>query len=269
LTVDQLLRDSPLRPADKRLLLAHVLGVSREFLVAHPEQAVSPTHHERFDTLAQQYLAGVPLAYLLGNQPFFGEDFLVSPAVLIPRPDTETLVEYVLAHFADLPSLRVVDLGTGSGCIAVTLARLRPSWTVVAIDQSHAALAIAAENARRQHVTVQLLHGNWLTGIHGPFDIIVSNPPYIPADDAHLKQLTHEPRTALTDEEDGLRHLTDIADQSRDHLSHGGSLVLEHGYDQGPLVRRLLSQRGYLDIQTQTDSQGHDRVTCGRWAPSV
>lgn len=251
---------------NKRRLLAFVLGVTQEYVVAHPERDLSADELSQFSALCAQLEDGVPLAYLIQEQGFFGLPFYVNPDVLIPRPDTEVLVEHVLSTHPGNSSLRVVDLGTGSGCIAITLAQQRPAWTVLGVDKSEAALRVAARNSRRHQLNVQWICADWLSGVPGPFDLIVSNPPYIPQNDPHLDALHHEPRSALTDDSDGLQHLATIARQARACLRPGGRLVMEHGYDQGESARLLLTALGYTQVATQIDSMGHPRVVHATWA---
>jgi len=231
----------------------------RERLIAHPQTPVSAEQARRFARAVQRRSQGEPMAYLLGGQEFYGHYFEVTPEVLIPRPDTELLVDTALRELQACAGARVLDLGTGSGCIAIALALARPDCFVVASDISPGALAVARRNARRLQAPVHLLAGHWLQPIGARFDLIVANPPYIAANDGHLGALAHEPRAALTDEADGLSQLRLLVAQAPAHLAPGGRLLLEHGYDQGAAVRGLMQQGG-LAAQTLRDLAGRERA---------
>lgn len=258
-----LLRACPLAATQARALLAHALGVSREHLIAHPEAAISEPARANFARLVADRLRGMPMAYLLGVQEFFGYPFGVSPAVLIPRPDTELLVESALGLLQNRPGARVLELGTGSGCIAICLALARPDLLVVASDCSPAALQVARQNSLRLGASVHLVGGDWYSPIDGRFDLIVSNPPYIAAADAHLAALSFEPRPALTDEGDGRSALRIIIGGAPKHLEPGGALLVEHGYDQGAAARELLRESGFARVQTLRDLAGQERACIG------
>ena len=266
----QVLRDCPLPPPEKRSLLAHALGVARERLIAHPEAAVDGPAFERFVRLAGERQAGMPMAYLLGWQEFYGLRLRVTPAVLIPRPETELLVECTLESIDPRREARVLDLGTGSGCIALALARERPHWRIVATDRSPAALQVARDNARRLGAPLALLAADWYAPILGQFDLIVSNPPYIARHDQHLALLRQEPRGALTDEGDGLGDLRRVVAGAPGRLAAGGRLLFEHGYDQGAAARELMREHGFDAVRTHRDLEGRERVcegVCpGRWS---
>jgi release factor glutamine methyltransferase len=259
-TVQALLVTSGLPALDARLLLAAVLGVSRERLVAFPEQPVAADAVERFGALAARARHGEPLAYLLGRREFYGRAFEVSPAVLVPRPETELLVDLALEALREHAAPRVLDLGTGSGCIAITLALARSDAEVVATDVSTAALAVAHVNAQALDANLRLLASDWYAALGGRFDLIVSNPPYIAAGDPHLAALSSEPVDALTDHADGLDCLRRIVAGASAHLRPGGWLLVEHGYDQGERVRQLLSDAGLRGARTVRDMAGHERV---------
>lgn len=269
-TADALLRASDLPTAEARALLAQQLGVTREHLIAHPERTVALEHALAFRALAQRRRDGEPMAYLLGVQEFYGRNFRVSRDVLVPRPDTETLIDVVLRCLAGLSSPRVLELGTGSGCIAITLQRERADAALTATDASGAALAIARHNAEAHHANVSFALGDWYAAVPptARFDAIVSNPPYIAAGDPHLAQLAHEPVIALTDGGNGLYCLQTIVRGARAHLRPGGWLMLEHGYTQGSVVAALLREAGFSFIATTRDAAGHERVAAGR-NPSV
>jgi release factor glutamine methyltransferase len=260
-----LLRASPLPAAEARVLLCHILGVTRERLAAHPQTVVAADDRRRYDQAAARRLGGVPLAYLTGGQEFYGHHFLVSPAVLVPRPDTELLVDTALHLLENRPAARVLELGTGSGCIALAIALARPDLAVLATDRSWEALQVARANQLRLGARVQFLMADWYEGLSGRFDLIVSNPPYIAAGDTHLPALADEPAGALVAGADGLDDLRELAAGAPAQLAPGGWLLLEHGYDQGPAVRDLLCQAGLHDVQTLRDLAGHERACRGSW----
>ena len=277
---------------DAQLLLLHALGKTsenRSWLIAHDTDHLSPEAQQHFADLIAQRLEEVPVAYLLGHKAFFGLTLQVSPAVLIPRPDTETLVQWALDTMAardhleatrDANPPRVLDLGTGSGAIALALKQNLPHWQVVGVDHSVAALAQAARNADALGLPVQWLESDWLHAIKqeasphtnaGPrrFDLIVSNPPYIRDADPHLAALRHEPLNALTAGLDGLDDLRQIISQAATHLLPGAWLLLEHGYDQATAVAELLAQAGYNTITHRDDLAGITRCTGGCWRGQV
>lgn len=255
-------------------------GKSRESLLAHPDAALDTDAIARLERLIARRGAGEPMAYLLGRREFHGREFKVDARVLIPRPETELLVDLAIAWIArhaiarDDRPLSVLDLGTGSGVIAITLALECPSISVTATDVSTAALEVGVQNARGLGADVRLVAGDWMAPFrNGPdggqqFDLIVSNPPYIAAADPHLAEgdLRHEPRNALTndaDDHDGLNAIRRIVADSASHLRPDGSLMLEHGYDQAAAVRRLLIESGYTEIASFRDLAGIERVTTG------
>ncbi|WP_371860636.1 peptide chain release factor N(5)-glutamine methyltransferase [Pseudoduganella lurida] len=264
-TLAALQRQSMLDPVDHRILLCHALGLTRTGLITQSERALTGDEAARFAALVDRRLAGEPVAYLIGHREFYGLDFRVGPAVLIPRPDTELLVELALERLA--PRSRVLDMGTGSGAIAVALAHTRPDAQVTALDVSPAALDVARANATHNQATVRFLHSDWFTAVAGEtFDLVVSNPPYIPDGDRHLSEgdLRFEPAGALTDGADGLSALRAIVAGAPDHLVPGGWLLMEHGYDQSAAVQALLGERGYTEVQSWHDLAGIARVTGGR-----
>ncbi|KAF0814707.1 Release factor glutamine methyltransferase [Andreprevotia sp. IGB-42] len=262
-----LLAASGLARIDAQVLFSHVSGHNRAWLIAHGSDEADPALAAAYDALAARRRAGEPVAYLVGTREFYGRDFAVSPAVLIPRPETELLVELALARAGD--NARVLDLGTGSGCIPVTLKLERADLLVSAVDISSDALAVAQHNARRLGAEVQFVHSDWFAALAGQtFSLIVSNPPYIEQHDPHLAQgdLRFEPRGALTDGADGLLHIRHIVTTCVEHLRAGGWLLFEHGYDQGGASRALLDAAGFSEVQTWHDLAGLDRVTGGRCA---
>lgn len=255
---------------DCALLLALALDVPRAWLLAHGEQRPDAAALARFETLLQRRLAGEPMAYLRGRQGFWSLELDVTPDVLVPRPETELLVELTLACMGECLSSqegRLADLGTGSGAIALALASARQEWQIIATDRSAAALAVATGNAARLGLSVEFRHGDWFAPLAGEcFDIIVSNPPYIAAHDTCLEGdgVRREPRAALVAGDDGLADLAAIIAGSAAHLSPGGWLLLEHGADQGPAVRALLAASAFDAIVTHADLAGRPRVTLGR-----
>lgn len=260
---------------DAQLLLLHTVGRAgndRAWLLAHDTDALAPAEHAHFLALCQRRMAGEPVAYLTGHKEFYGLALQVDASVLDPRPDTETLVDWALEVIAPLPSPRVVDLGTGSGAIALALQSHRPTAQVLAVDASSDALSVAQANAQRLGLPVRFALSNWLAdvdGVEGTFDAIVSNPPYIPSADPHLAALTHEPLQALASGADGLDDIRTIVAQAPAHLAPGGWLLLEHGYDQAEAVRALLSQRGFSQVQSHNDLAGIARCSGGQWSAAA
>jgi release factor glutamine methyltransferase len=251
---------------DARVLACHVLGVGRAWLAANPMHILTESEDARFDSAVVQRALGCPVAYLVGTREFYGRDFEVGPAVLIPRPETETLVEAALAHIS--PAASVLDLGTGSGAIAVTLACERPDVNVHATDVSEEALSLAKANASRHGATIEFACGPWYEPVAGRrFDAIVCNPPYVAAGDRHLAEgdLRFEPITALTDgSADGLASIRAIVAGAPGHLQAGGWLLFEHGYDQAEAARALLESAGFVDLVSIPDLAGIARVAGGR-----
>lgn len=263
---------------DAQLLLLGALGRPHEraWLRAHDTDALPPAAEKAFAALCQRRLTGEPVAYLLGRKEFFGLNLVVDARVLVPRPDTETLVEWALELHGPQP-LKVVDLGTGSGAIALALQQARPAWQVWAVDASAQALAVAQLNAQRLGLPIRLQRGNWLAAIEGVegsevmaghFDLIVSNPPYIAEGDAHLPALAHEPQSALVAGADGLSDIRRITSQAARRLAPGGWLLLEHGHDQAAAVQSLLRLAGLVGVQNRLDLAGTARCSGGH-LPSV
>ncbi|MDR7047919.1 release factor glutamine methyltransferase [Duganella sp. 3397] len=265
-TVGALQRQALLDALDWRVLLCHALNTNRVGLITGSERTLTDDEAQRFGALVQRRLAGEPVAYLVGQREFFGLPFAVSGAVLIPRPDTELLVELALDR---LPrGGRVLDMGTGSGAIAVALAHTRPDADVTALDVSADALAVARRNAEANGAHVTFLHSDWFAALadNAPFDIIASNPPYIASGDRHLSEgdLRFEPVGALTDHADGLSALRILVAGAPAHLSPQGWLLMEHGYDQADAVRELLLAAGYTEVQSWRDIADIERVSGGR-----
>ncbi|TXF99689.1 peptide chain release factor N(5)-glutamine methyltransferase [Massilia arenae] len=264
-TLGQVRLSLPLDPLENRILLCHALRLPRVALITQAERVLTPEEAALLAALVRRRLDGEPIAYIVGEREFFGLPFKVTPAVLIPRPDTELLVELALERLA--PQQRVLDMGTGSGAIAVALAYTRPEADVTALDVSEEALAVARANAEANGARVRFLRSDWYEALGAEcFDLIVSNPPYIVAGDRHLVEgdLRFEPIDALTDHADGLSDLRTIADGAAAHLESGGWLLLEHGYDQAGAVRDLLKAGGYGEVQSWRDLAGIERVSGGR-----
>lgn len=255
-------------PAEARWLLGDVLKRSSAWLEAHRDEACPAESLARFRALVARRAAGEPVAYLTGTREFYGRDFTVTPDVLIPRPETELLVDLVIAKVGAGGTARILDMGTGSGCIAVTLALELPAASVTAVDISPAALAVAHGNAARLGARVAFVASDWFAALPpGRFDLIVANPPYIAAGDPHLTagDLRFEPTGALTDHADGLAAIRHLVAEAPRHLLPGGWLFFEHGYDQGPAVPGLLEAAGFVDIGQYRDLAGIIRTSGGRY----
>ncbi len=255
---------------DAGMLLLHALGRDpheRAWLLAHGTDELAPSALQNFQSLCAQRQDGMPMAYLLGRTEFYGLPLTITPEVLDPRDDTETLVDWALSLMPPDAALAVVDLGTGSGAIALALRHERPAAQVWAVDQSPAALAVARRNAEVLGLPVRWLEGNWLSSMpaNQRFDLIVSNPPYIAATDPHMPALRHEPRQALVSGLDGLDDIRTLVDQAPGHLKPGGWLLLEHGHDQSAAVQALLRQAGFDQVQSRPDLAGIPRCTGGHW----
>jgi release factor glutamine methyltransferase len=270
-----LLRASPLPPLEARILLTHVLGWRHTQLITRSEEALAHATVERYRAMEARRVAGEPVAQLVGVREFFGLDFEVTPDVLIPRPETELLVETALAALENIPRPRVLDLGTGTGAIAVAIASMRPDAQVWALDHSAEALAVAARNAarlldaRRPGGAVTLQQSDWYGSLDTAlrFNVIVSNPPYIASGDPHLAEgdLRFEPRGALTDEADGLSAIRKIVAGAPASLAANGVLWIEHGYDQAEAVRVLLTAQGFAEVRSEHDLAGIERISGGQW----
>lgn len=250
---------------DAQLLLGHHLARSRTWLIAHEDRTIDDGAARAVETALRQRAAGVPLAYLTGEREFRGLTLRVTPAVLVPRPETELLVDWALELIGGRAEAEVVDLGTGSGAIALALKHARPSLRVSATDASADALAVARENAARLGLQIDWRPGDWWAALADcRFDLALSNPPYIAAGDPHLPALAHEPALALSPGGDGLDALRKIVAGASAHLHPGGWLVLEHGFDQAAAVRSLFARSGFQAIETRRDLAGLERATAGR-----
>lgn len=268
---------SPLPRLEQQMLWQRVLGVPRSWLIAHDTDPLPQQCVAQYFELQARRVAGEPMAYILGAREFMGHMFRVTPDVLIPRPDTETLVLAVLDDVREQPAPRILDLGTGSGAIALSIALARPDARVMATDRSEAALSVARDNAQALGATtVRFLQGNWYEALGAEcangqvpatvqFDVIVSNPPYIHRDDPHLDQgdVRFEPVMALTDGGDGLSDLQRIISGAAPWLARGGALYVEHGWDQAVAVRKLFEAQGFLKVRSVRDLAGIERVTTG------
>ena len=255
---------------DAELLLLHVVERERIWLFTHDSEVLDDANAAAFDALIARREAGEPVAYLVGTRGFWTLDLTVTPDTLIPRPETERLVELALERIPLNTAARIVDLGTGSGAIALAIARERPHSRVIATDASEAALVVARRNAERNSiVNIAFRAGSWFAPVAGErFDLVVSNPPYIESDDPHLKEgdLRFEPATALAAGHDGLDDLRVIATEAASHLTQRGWLLVEHGWNQGDAVRDLFTAAGLIEVHTVTDLEGRDRITLGRRA---
>jgi len=258
---------------DAQMLLLHLCGQpthARAWLITHDGDSLSSAQTAQWQQWLQRRADGEPVAYLTGHKGFYGLDLAVDARVLDPRPDTETLVDWALELLPDAapdqPALRLADLGTGSGAIALALQHARPAAEVWAVDASSDALAVAQANAERLQLPLRLAHSHWLSALQGPFDAIITNPPYIRDDDPHMPALRHEPRQALTSGADGLDDIRHIIDAAPRYLRDGGWLLIEHGWDQADGVRTLLAQRGFAQVQSRNDLAGIERASGGQWA---
>ena len=262
------LPDSPTPRLDAELLLAQALGKSRGYLHTWPEREPEASQLERFQAALARRRAGEPVAYILGRQGFWSLDLDVASHTLIPRPDTELLVETALALLPATP-LQVLDLGTGTGAIALALACERPAWQVTGVDRVPEAVALAQGNGTRlQLANARFAESCWFSALAGQrFQLIVSNPPYIAAADPHLNQgdVRFEPSSALVAGIDGLDDIRLIIEQAPEHLLAGGWLLLEHGFDQAEAVREFLGQRGFAAVDSRRDLGGHQRISLGQW----
>ncbi|MEN6584575.1 MAG: peptide chain release factor N(5)-glutamine methyltransferase [Sulfuricella sp.] len=266
--------DLDLREArlEVQILLCDALDVARSWLIGHDRDVVPESAAQNYSGLLTRRLAGEPIAYIIRRREFFGLEFKTTPAVLIPRPETELLVELALARIPENQPCKVLDLGTGSGAIAISIARNRPLATVTAVDRSPEALAVARDNAARlQAPNLRLLHSDWFGALDAQtFDLIVSNPPYVEAADPHLQRgdVRFEPLSALASGVDGLDDIRLIAAAAPQHLKPGGWLLLEHGYNQGEGCRDILRLQGFSEVESVHDLAGLERVSMGSKAPA-
>lgn len=251
---------------EARALLRHVLGCDDGYLIAHGGEVLSVPQQEAFEALTARRRSGEPVAYLTGSREFCGMEFKVTPGVLIPRPETEGLVELVLERVPPQAEARVLDLGTGSGCVAIAIARMRPRAQIVAVDAAPAAIALARENAAHHGTrNIRILRGDWFAAVtRQRFDVIAANPPYVAAADPHLAEgdLRFEPRQALVAGPDGMECISAIVAVAREHLNAGGWVLFEHGHDQGARARALLGRAGFTrEVRTWPDLAGLERIS--------
>jgi release factor glutamine methyltransferase len=249
---------------DAQILLLFALARplhDRAWLLAHDTELLNEAQQQRWDQALQRRLQGEPVAYITGHKDFFGLTLNVDARVLDPRPDTEILVEWALALLPAGQADRVLDLGTGSGAVALALQHQRPAACVTAVDASSDALAVASANALRLNLPVKCVLSHWMDKVPGPFELIVSNPPYVADGDPHLAALSHEPLSALTSGADGLDDIRQIIAQAPSRLAAGGWLLLEHGWDQAAPVQALLREAGFVQVQSRRDLGGHERCT--------
>jgi len=264
LSISALQKGSPLDSLETRVLLMHGLGLSRMQLITEADRLLTAEEVAHVTRLFERRKTGEPIAYIVGMREFYGLPLRVSPDVLIPRPETELLVDLALSKLP--PGGRVLDMGTGSGAIAIAIAKERPDATVMALDFSAAALAVAGTNAAQLGTKIEFVLSNWFAALGDrQFDLIVSNPPYIERDDPHLVQgdLRFEPKDALTDHADGMAALRFIVGGAKSHLVDGGRLLVEHGYDQATSVRNLFAKCAFSDVRSWADLAGIERVTGG------
>ncbi len=252
---------------EAQLLICHACRIDQAKLVAHPDDELPAREEEIFEILCSSRLEGKPFAYITGTKEFWSLELLVNQHVLIPRPETEQLVEIALELIPDGQCLQILDLGTGSGAIAVAIAKERESCCVTATDISKSALKVARQNADRHEVEITFSHSDWFTNLHrARYDVIVSNPPYVSENDPNLDRhvARYEPRLALISGKSGLEHIEQIINHAGQFLNRQGCLLIEHGFNQGAVVRRLLSQKGFIRIDTYQDLSGQERVSCAR-----
>jgi release factor glutamine methyltransferase len=265
---EQLASCSDSAKLDAQILLCFVLDKERSYLLTWPDKEVTGQAEQDYLTLLKRRVIGEPIAYIVGVQEFWSLPFRVSPATLIPRPDTEVLVELVLEQFGDLDTLHCLDLGTGTGAIALSLASEQPNWQIDAIDYSLDAVKLAQKNAKNLQLThVNIFQSDWFSALNErKFDVIVSNPPYIDALDENLSQgdVRFEPESALVADEQGLGDIKHIAKQALKYLNNQGAIFFEHGFEQGESVRGILTSFGYDNAQTVRDYNGHERITWAR-----
>lgn len=250
---------------DQELLLAFVLNKSRAYVMAHQPIKLNSEQQIRYDALIARRNAGEPLAYLLGEKEFWSLNFIVTPDVLIPRADTECLVEFVLEQFKAEKTLKLADIGTGSGAIAIALAHEKPTWNIDAVDISLAALEIAKLNAQKNNLkNINFIHSDLCENLPArDYAVIISNPPYIAVNDAHLADLQFEPQTALVSGVDGLDAIRSLVAQAKNYLKSAGLLIIEHGYDQAVAVQEIFTQESFCEVKTWLDLAGNSRFTTG------
>lgn len=266
---DQDLSDaSPSATLDAQVLLTHVLQCNTAHLLAWPEKELDKEQASNFLSLVKQRQSGKPIAHLTGFREFWSLEFFVNNSTLIPRPETETLIEFVLNKFTENKSYKLIDMGTGTGAIAVSIAKEKPDWVITASDISIDALNLAKKNSEHHHTdNITFTQGNWFENINtDDFDFIISNPPYIAENDPHLKQgdVRFEPQSALTSGEAGMDDINHLCQHAKDHLTSDGWLIIEHGYNQNQLVFDCFTKNGFTLIEQSQDLSGHTRMTAGK-----
>ncbi len=261
-TIRELLKLNDVPRLDKKAILKAITGFSDVKLITCDDYQLSIDEFINYELGIERLRAGEPLAYILGFREFYSRNFKVSPATLIPRPETEHLVDEIIKA-APLKA-RILDLGTGTGCIAITCKLERPDLEVTAVDKFAETLQIAQENASNLKAKVNFIQSDWYTNLSGKFDLIVSNPPYIDVNDNHLSQLSYEPQTALTDFANGYTCIEKIAEGAIDHLEFGGLLMIEHGFQQGDLTQEILRKNSFVEIKTLKDYANLERITLGK-----
>ena len=259
---------SPTALLDAQVLLSHVLQCNTAHLVAWPEKELSDEQAAEFLRLIERRQTGIPVSQLTGSKEFWSLNFSVDNSTLIPRPETESLVEFILEKFSGSKNLNLLDMGTGTGAIAIAIGTEKPGWKIIASDVSPQALALAAQNSRdHQTDNITFIHSNWFENIdQQDFDVIVSNPPYIASDDPHLSQgdVRFEPQSALSSGEKGMDDIEHLCAHAKNHLSKNGWLIVEHGYNQERLVADCFTKNGYSEITQKMDLSGHVRMTAGK-----
>ncbi|VAW51490.1 Peptide chain release factor N(5)-glutamine methyltransferase [hydrothermal vent metagenome] len=264
----ELCNASPSATLDAQVLLTHVLHCNTAHLLAWPEKELNKKQTSNFLSLVKQRQSGKPVAYLTGFREFWSLNFLVNDSTLIPRPETETLIEFVLNKFTDKKSFKLIDMGTGTGAIAISIGKEKPDWIITASDVSTDALELAKKNAKHHHTNnIAFTQSNWFENINTTdFDIIISNPPYIAENDPHLKQgdVRFEPQSALTSGKTGMDDIHHLCQHAKDYLASGGWLIVEHGYNQNQLVANCFAENDFTQIKQSQDLSGHTRMTAGK-----
>lgn len=259
---------SPSARLDAQVLLTHILQCNTAHLAAWPEKNLSEEQAAKYLQLTQQRKDGQPVAHLTGTREFWSLAFAVNDSTLIPRPETETLIEFILGNFSNKKNLKLLDIGTGTGAIAISIASEKPGWKIFASEVSEQALVLARKNSERHQTSnITFIHSNWFDNITDhDFDIIVSNPPYIADDDPHLLQgdIRFEPRSALSAGESGMDDIEHLCLHAKDHLAKDGWLIVEHGYDQAQMVAECFAKQGYTQVEQKKDLAGHTRMTAGK-----
>jgi release factor glutamine methyltransferase len=262
-----LAESSPSAALDAQVLLTFVLNCNTAHLAAWPEKDLEAAQNTVYQQLIQQRLQGTPVAHLTGSREFWSLDFLVNDSTLIPRPETETLIAFTLEHFAGEKNIKLLDMGTGTGAIAISIAKEKPHWKIFASDVSEQALKLAIQNDDRQQTNITFIESNWFDHINDTnFDIIISNPPYIRSDDPHLSQgdVRFEPSSALVSGKTGMQDIEHLCQHAKEYLSENGWLIIEHGYDQKHLVAGCFAANDYSEIKQKKDLSGHTRMTAGK-----